>query len=146
MSKSLVTTDCCPAWLRLLFPPDSICCTLLGPERARLQTALESILMDRHKLHAHICELQRTLGEQSWEEDELPDDQTRAILNSGLTILDDAALVSLALNPNALYDLFDNIFKRVPGAWLDVMAREGETMYQAAFGPIPSLGDLLSQS
>ena len=59
----------------------------------------------------------------------LPEDRAAAVVQQGLAALDNAEVRSLALNPVAMYALFDAIEEEMPEAWFDEMDSFGGEIF-----------------
>jgi hypothetical protein len=68
----------------------------------------------------------------------LAERRARAVLARGLAVLSDGELASLALNPVALYDLYDLIGERLPAAWLEVLERDGRALLEEHHLEVPA--------
>ena len=103
----------------------------LDPQlRQQIVCELEKCMTDKRHLRAYLRVLQRVMDNQArYDDAECLENEEwlRGITERGLTALDDAVLMRLALNPVALCALADHIIDSVfTDYWTDVLARAGE--------------------
>jgi hypothetical protein len=111
--------------------------------REQVQEALEQALVNWQALQAHFGELQKRLGRQFRHSQPLTTEQAELIIMHGVGALDEAALAALALNPVALYSLYDEIDERMPESWWKAMERDGRGLLKEHGCRIPPVDRLL---
>jgi hypothetical protein len=84
------------------------------PFRDQLVRELEHCLIDADRLDPYLGALQAALEGRARYAEPLEGDDLAKVLRNGLSALDDGALVRLALNPIALWQLYDRLLSSRP--------------------------------
>lgn len=105
--------------------------------RPILVAGLEQVLVNWDDLGEYLRQI---ASRQKWafrHHRPLADAELEAVLAGGLDAMDDPTLARLALDPVALTDLSEEIDERMPAAWWDAMARDGEALMREHGRTIP---------
>jgi hypothetical protein len=125
------------------------CSTVEGGDRsdarARLIGMLERLIVDRAQLHHHIRQLRTVNIEQFETSQALSATRVEDVLTKGLGVLNASELVVLALEAATLRRLHDEVLRRLPTAWLDILEQEGSDWLRLHGRTIPSVEQIIKE-
>jgi hypothetical protein len=111
--------------------------------RPALDSAFTRMLVNPERLNEHIRYLQKEQGTPFPHQEPLDEATIEAVVRDGLTVLDDAALARLVLNPVALAALADEIEERQPTGWAEALRDDGLELLRAQGRTVPPLEKVL---